>query len=768
MHKKLLALLVPGLLLGAAGCPDIKVDPGEGVGETPAASPMVEFDPARSVLPFPNNLALDPATGKVALPEQCNESASSAFVRTKILNALDGFGTFELPMQVTFSEAVDEASLVDHVVLYKVASGGMAVDPASSTAIPLRLIKSTTVRYADQTNIKACTDPKMVSSVVAVPLIPLDQKSTYVAAVLKGAKTAAGAEFGASFTWSLISQDKNPVTLDDMGNVISDTTPLDPTNPAQLAQLRGIGMLWKAHAAPLTFLAAKMHARSNVLVAWSFNTQTVTDVLDPSVAGSAAAMADMAPLFGTATVLPTGVTAEQFLQSRLPSGSCTSDGGGLPCDKVGDIVGGLLNANNFQIDQPAKVNTGSTNVNDGGPIPGPFNDPIHPTKVSDRGIGVLGMVPKSAPPANGYPVVIFGHGLGSSKTTLVAIGSQLAAAGYASVAIDFVNHDSRAVRISTDAAIGCDLHLDPGPQPASCPTPDLANPACLRRPVPTRDQQCYAPFLSADLAATRDNIRQSVLDIHDLVGALKGCGTTACGPLKVDVTNISYIGISLGGIMGSTSVATKPDFRSAVLNVPGVGWADILENSSTNAIKCPLVDALIESGLLTGDKWNPKVTPNTGLCTTDAWKAQPGYASFATIGRWVLDPADGANFARRLATKRILIQEVVGDQVVPNIATNNEAALVGLTPMMADPAGASPIPPSAAITTNPMMSKFVKYANLPLNAGASFPGNTFEHASLLQPAPSPGTTTVGFDGRLGTGRLQTDAITFLLLNKAGN
>ncbi len=760
MQKKLLALL----MLGLAGCPDVKVDPGEGVGETPAGAPVVEFDPAKSVLPFPNNLALDPATGKVALPEQCNESATTAFIRTKILNTLDGFGTFELPMQVTFSEAVDETSLVDHVVLYKLAAGGTAVDPATSMPIPLRLIKSTTVRYADQANIKACTDPKMINSVVAVPLVPLDQKSTYVGAVLKGVKTATGADYTAAFTWSLIRQDANPVTLDAMGNVLSDNTPLDPTNPAQLEQLRGISLLWKAHAAPLAFLAAKSHARTDVLVAWSFNTQTVTDPLDPAVAGSLASMADMTPLFGTSSQLPAGVTAEQFLQSRLPPGACTVDGGSLPCNAVGDVIGGLLNANNFQVALPAKVSTTSTNVNDGGPIPGSFNAPVHATKVDDRGIGVLGMIPASAPPANGYPVIVFGHGLGSSKTSLVAIGAQLAAAGFASVAIDFVAHDSRAVRVSVDPAIGCDLHLDPGPQPASCPTPDLSNPACRRRPVPTQDPQCYAPFLSSDLGTTRDNIRQSVLDIHDLVGALKGCGTTACGPLKVDVTNISYLGISLGGIMGSTAVSTKPDFRSAVLNVPGVGWADVLENSQTNGIKCPLVDALIDAGILTGAKWNPMVMPNTGLCTTDAWKAQPGYGSFAAIGRWVLDPADGANFVRRLAAKKVLIQEVVGDTVVPNIATNNEAALVGLTAQTADsfPPGSA----SAAITTNPTASKFVKYPNLP--PGAGFPGNTFEHASLLRPAPSPGTTTVGNDGRLGTARLQTDAITFLVLNKAGN
>lgn len=750
MHNKLLAWLVPGLLIGVAGCPDIKSDPGEGPGEG-ESGPVVEFDPAKKVLPFPNNLTLDPMTGKVNLPEQCNESATSAAIRTKILNTLNGFGTFELPMQATFSEAYDEASLAGKVVLYKRASGATAIDPATATAVPVLIRKGTTIRYGNQTDIKACTEPAMVNSVTMIPLVPLDQKSTYVAAILKGVKTATGEEFSSSFTWSLLLQDENPVTLDAAGNVIKNRTPLSPANPAQLAQLQGIDLLYKAHTKALAFLAAKQ-TKADILVAWEFNTQTVTDPLDPMVADSLAAKVSTAPLFGTTTQLPGGVSAETFLRSRLPAGSCIVDGGSLPCQAVGDVVGGLLNSNNYQVQLPAKVTTTTTNPNDGGPIPGPFSDPVKPAMAGTNGIAVLGLIPcvggagcAPAVPANGWPVIVYGHGLGSSKTTLVAIGSQLAAAGYASVAIDFVAHDSRAVRITTDAALGC-----------------------AGTPSPTTAPQCFSPFLSSDLAATRDNIRQSVLDLHGLVSALKACGATptpaGCGALAIDVNNISYVGISLGGIMGSTAVATKPDFRSAVLNVPGVGWADVLENSQTNAIKCPLVDALIAAGILTGDKWNATVTPNTGLCTTDAWKTQPGYGSFAAIGRWVLDPADGANFASKLATKKILIQEVVGDQVVPNIATDNEAKLVGLFAMAAM---ADPFPPtaaSAAITTNPTANKFVKYMNLP--AAGAFPGNTFEHASLLRPAPTPGGTVVGADGRAGTGRVQTDAFTWLLQNKA--
>lgn len=738
MQKTLLAWLVPGLLIGATGCPDIKVDPGEG--ET---GPVVEFDPANKVLPFPSNLTRDPATGKVNLPEQCNESPTTAAIRTNILNTLDGFGTFELPMQVTFSEAFDEASLMGKVVLYKRASGSTPIDPATATAIPVRIIKSSTVRYGNQQDIKACTDPQMVNSAVLVPLVPLEQKSTYIAAVLKGVKTTAGADFSTDFTWTLLQQDAAPVTLNADGTVATNRTPLSPADPEQLAQIKGIDLLYRAYTPVFTFLGAK-HAKADILVAWEFSTQTVTDPLDPTVADSLASKVSTTPLFGNASQLG-GATGQQFMQSRLPAGSCQVDGGPLPCQAVGDVLGSLLNSNNYQVQQPAKVPTGSTNPNEGGPIPGPFSDPVKPTQQGTNPIQVFSMIPATPAPVNGYPVIVYGHGLGSSKTTLAAIGSQLAGLGYASVAIDFVAHDSRAVRISTDAAKGCN-----------------------GTPLPTAAPQCFAPFLSSDLAATRDNIRQSVLDLHGLVSALKACGTTACGALKVDVTNISYVGISLGGIMGSTAVATKGDFRSAVLNVPGVGWADILENSQTNAIKCPLVDALIDAKILTGEKWNATVQPNTGLCTTDAWKTQPGYASFAAIGRWVLDPADGANFASKLATKKILIQQVVGDTVVPNIATDNEAKLVGLFAMaaMADPATSASPPASAAITTNPTANKFVKYTNLP--AAAPFPGNSFEHASLLRPAPTPGITppVVGNDGRLGTARLQFDAFTWLSQNKA--
>ncbi|NJM90790.1 MAG: hypothetical protein HC863_00390 [Myxococcales bacterium] len=160
---------------------------------------------------------------------------------------------------------------------------------------------------------------------------------------------------------------------------------------------------------------------------------------------------------------------------------------------------------------------------------------------------------------------------------------------------------------------------------------------------------------------------------------------------------------------------------------------------------------MIDAGIITGGtKWNGKSDATaTGTCVGTAWKMDPGYQSFANTARWVLDPADGANYGRKLAARRILIQEVVGDRVVPNIGTDQLAALSGFTAPQAGDTGApaNPLPPSAAIITMPNVSKWLRYTTV------ASPPYTFEHGTLL-----------GAGSPLGAARIQTDAITFLVSN----
>ncbi len=811
-------LVVPSLLITASGCPDIKVDANE-VG---TAGPVVEFDPGNKVVPFPNNLLLDPTTGKVNLPMSCGEGAATTATRTLVLNKLDGFGTYETVMTATFSEMFDLTSVMDRVVLYKRAAGGTTVDPAMSNPIPVVLVPSMTQRFDAN-----CANPVVVPQLIMVAGRPLDQKSTYVAGILAGVKTAGGDDYGPSFTWSIVRQEEDPVTLDAEGNVTANKTPLDPTDDEDLATLQGLDLLWKAHAQGMAFLQSKNHVRTDVLLAWEFNTQTTTDPLDPAVTDSPAMKApSVAPLqVGslTATINRTAPPYDQcvpfvvgppasgdsnvqcFLKIALGGAACSgctpaqiyATGNAtcvsVGCAAVGEVLGGAFNAPQYMVDTPNAFDAAK-------PIPGPWGDPVKPTMVKNEAISFIAIVPASPAPTTGYPTVVFGHGLGSSKKTVFAIGPQLSApqaafsftSGFITVAIDFVSHDSRAVRISNDAAIGCDAT-----------TPD-----------PTVSPQCFAPFLSTNLGATRDGIRQSALDIHALVETLKFCGNEACatqfaalgaGNFKIDPAHINYLGISLGGIIGSVAVGSKPDFKSAVLNVPGAGWVDILEKTSTRAIKCPLVNGLIDAGILMGEKSNATLT--TGLCITDEWQTQAAYRQFSTIARWILDPADPANFTQKLATmRRFMIQKVVDDAVVPNYATDNEAALVGLaaTPIAAACAPqAGQFGPTPQVVSPMATNKFVSYAPLTATAtcpdalGANQPsaGTVFSHSSLLRPVPGncavaghtcTSTTQAVGDaqctaanggtadtcdiasvarGQLGTKRLQTDAITFLILNR---
>jgi hypothetical protein len=142
---------------------------------------------------------------------------------------------------------------------------------------------------------------------------------------------------------------------------------------------------------------------------------------------------------------------------------------------------------------------------------------------------------------------------------------------------------------------------------------------------------------------------------------------------------------------------------------------------------------------------------------------QPGYQQFRAALRWIVDPADGANFTPMLATRRFLIQEVIGDQVVPNVATENEAGLVGLTPQLADrydPTMSTTA--SVAITNMPLMNHWVQYQVVAPNVGTGFPGNEFQHASLLRPVSDMNGPTPA--GQLGTVRVQTDALVYLFYN----
>ncbi len=760
--KRLLACL---LVATAGGCPDVKTDRGETTAND--TSPTVEYDPARSAaegaryIPFPTDLVRDPVMGKIALSSQACETPTSLATRIGVLNTLDGFGTYEVPIQVTFTEEFDEATLQNNVALFEVT--GL---PTAAKQVPLLLRKTTTARVTTG----HCTEPETVNAMVAVPLVPLKEHTQYVLAVKKGVRTPDGRIFGSSYTWGLVSSKTRPVTIDSNGVIVSDLTPLDPADENQREQLKSLARLWSSLEAPLLFLDRTPFfyglERNQLLVATSFTTQTITAPLDQSVEGSPASqlsdtdfLVDPTPLAFpapyTAMCINGETDAQCFLELALGGCSPATTGCGptnyatgraacnglYACAAVGSVMAGAIGTINFQTQLP--------NPTDGLPaLQGPWDNPLHPSAQGSLILKTVVTTPAGPVPAEGWPVVIFGHGLGSNKESVFAIAGKLAVAGFATVAIDFSQHGSRAVQKSTAVALGCKGHCydatnadtgkecdTTGTTPGTNVCNALVGETCgsqvaedpINPPSPSSAPQCYDSIFSANLAAVRDNVRQTVLDLERVAKAVKACGTDNCGSFKVDSERIYYGGLSLGSLIGATAAAMSPDIVGAGLNVPGVGWLDVIENTNTPEIQCSLVNALVDAGVVFGTKWTPGST--TDVCTTGEWKMQPGYATFSAIGRWVLDPADAANFVARLRLKPTLIQEVVGDTVVPNIATEREAAILGLMPVAASPYNpSSPTSASAAISTDPTESKYVTYT--------TDSNHIYTHPSLLRPTPS--------------------------------
>ncbi|HTV19700.1 MAG TPA: hypothetical protein VMG12_13540 [Polyangiaceae bacterium] len=739
-----------------AGCTDeVELDASE---RELTPSPSAEFDPGSGIIPLPNALLINPATGRLNVPPRCGEEPGSAAEGLRnTLNQLDGFGTSRLDLVATFSAPVDAASLDGRVVLLRLAERGVPVIPPEPP-VPIDVLVTTTQRAAPD-----CASSSAVPAVVIRPRGVLRDASTYGVLIASGVTTTDGVPFEPTVTWSLVRQETAPVEFaaGSPANAapIHNATPFDAADPDELASLRGLDQLWRGYAPLLAGLDAlgpvvlpgQIESRDDMLVAWAFGTQTIGGVFDPDVDGSPASAieASTAPLVVGAPAAGEGapVSIEQAFAAALP---------GVPCEALGCAAIGTLYAAG-PASMPPTFTSSSYLTGDDCESPnvatGAFGDPVAPARVCQRQLPVVAVVPLAPPPASGYPTLIFAHGIGRSKEDLLPLAGTLAAAGIASVAVDALDHGVRAVQISTDAAAGCDGAGE------GRPCTDVFGPTCA--------PQCYAPLLSSNLGVTRDHLRQTVLDHMALARALAECAEPgACGTLQVDPSRIGFIGQSLGSLIGGVSVAVTPDVSAGVLNVGGADWLQVLTETQTLGIRCPLVDALIAGGVIEGQPWNLGANPDA-TCAGDAWKTTPGFLNFASAARWILDPVDGVNFAREYAVAgapAVLIGEVVDDPVVPNAATATFAEALGLTPAEGALAtSATPDPTPAALEPG---SVWLRYANVPGNPEMMFPGNGYGHASLLQPAEPTSTMAEG-SGQLGTIRLRVDSVAFLLSHLGG-
>jgi hypothetical protein len=152
---------------------------------------------------------------------------------------------------------------------------------------------------------------------------------------------------------------------------------------------------------------------------------------------------------------------------------------------------------------------------------------------------------------------------------------------------------------------------------------------------------------------TRDNGRQAVLDLLTLRKSVGNMDLNGSGT-DLDPDDVYYIAQSMGTLIGipfvavaNDSASTSDDIKATIMQVPGAGASRLLENSPL--FGPPAVGALAAQG----------ITQDTA-----------NFQTFMNVFQAALDSADPINFASDYSAAALniplLIQEVIGDTVIPN------------------------------------------------------------------------------------------------------
>jgi hypothetical protein len=255
------------------------------------------------------------------------------------------------------------------------------------------------------------------------------------------------------------------------------------------------------------------------------------------------------------------------------------------------------------------------------------------------------VIPKSPMPKNGYPVVINGHGLSNNRGSMLSVANELARAGFAMIGIDDVLHGARAGLVD-------EKNNYPG---------DYQGPDGIPDELPLA-VSFFAGF--NDFVAVRDNFRQTVLDQVSLVRLIQsskldlGALAAGAGVPKFDPSRIYWSGGSLGGIMGTMTVAVEPEIRAAALQVPGAGFVQFITTGSAKL--APLVGTLAKNIFgIQGEEVLDEFHPVATLLGAITEAGDP----IAYAPHVMRDPLSGRS------PPDVLVTYAIDDEVLPNIAT---------------------------------------------------------------------------------------------------
>ncbi|NVK22373.1 MAG: hypothetical protein HWD86_07625 [Kangiellaceae bacterium] len=658
----------------------------DNVGAGNSVAPI--FAPGNGEIPIPNDLLFN-GTQDLTLNIPTADPTDMSNPQNAI-SALDGWST-HAPFSIGFRGAIDPASVLpgQTVRLFKVSVNRPEAIAGTGIAAPTGPVTGIESELAPGTQFVAV--PTSATTVGVVPTAPFEAQGSYMVIVTNGMTDASGQELVPDTQFG-IAKRTDPIPA---GTTTSALEPVRQLVNAMLVAAEGAGI-----------------ARDDVVLAYQFTVQSVADALvaakgfyiDFPFSQGAAPATSFSSLM-TDTTPFTGIGAANLYKGQVT---------------IPYLLGVASQTN------PAPVLTGNWVTaamlpdGQGGLMPNPLGGggnltyaiPL-PEKQGNETVPLLVSLPKNPVCPKPYPVMIFQHGITSNRTAMLGIADTMANACTAVVSMDLPLHgiaSDNAVHQGLQLASGGLLGIFAGYTEGSLRERtfgvDLQNNTTGVVPSPDGvvDASGAHTINLGNLLVSRDNLRQGTLDLLALEKAIPFMDVDGDTVPDFDSSKVSFMGHSLGGIVGSNFTALSDFAKQSVLATTSGSIAQMLNGSASF-----------------GPRIRAGVAGAAGLDPNSAEFLQGVLPQFLFAAQTVVDAGDPINYAAIAQAKAIptLAIQVKNDAVVPNVVAN--APLAGNTPHAAA-YGLATVTQTTA--TDRAFLKFV--------AG--------DHASPLSPAADAATT----------------------------
>lgn len=452
------------------------------------------------------------------------------------------------------------------------------------------------------------------STVFAVPIVPLAAGHPHIGIVTQGVRGLPSNQPVESVTLAILLKGEIPF-VDAEGR--TTVASFDDATAARLEPLRVAYQTVWSIAEQVTGLD-----RSAIPIAFPFTTQPLHQTVP--------AMRERLQ-----SENPTPTITMQFTTPQAVDALYTQLGMDVvPHGAVGRVYKGTFNAPNFVGAYVEELETYVPN-----PLQGFFQGSgADVLEINRQDLNFWAILPAGA--QGPVPVMIFQHGFLSVKEVMFVVANAACANGVGVIGIDAALHGER-VGDFFDNETG---QLGPDGLPDRSGT-GAVNPGYPR--------------------TMRDNFRQTILDLCMLTRMISSGQTDFDGDMAPEFapSAIVYAGQSMGGIIGGMFCPVEPNISLGVLNVPGGRYFTLFPNSAEVS---PIINAgLAQAGILPG--------------TAE-------YTLFFLILQTVMDDADPFTYGVHMnsgglaggAATHVLIQEMIGDTVVPNANTEDLARAIGL------------------------------------------------------------------------------------------